>query len=375
MMSLSIDSFFETMLSFFPSVKNEYEKHMEEYRERLDTVVVEDIFMPEVLRVLDNDWNKELLEKLFTYFEEVVRSDNEELVNILSITVLEILGNDRGILRKARKYMKPQTYKLQIEADKDLGRGVFDSNNIKAIITDLDRTLLRTDKSLSEYTVSVLKKCKERGIKVMAATARPERAVTEFDAAIGFDAMTVMNGAKVMVGDKVMTYGIPDELAEEMLAKVCERKEFLFSVETGEILYAGEHIAEFEYTLHTGFPKLPAGETAYKILVSGEGAAEFVKENLPDGLHCTVANGYLVQIMSKDANKRNGVQVMLDAFGIAPSEAVYLGDDQDDAESMQFCGLGVAVENAIPEVKAVVDDIAESNDADGVARWIEKHLL
>jgi len=247
--------------------------------------------------------------------------------------------------------------------------------NIKAIITDLDRTLLRTDKSLSAYTVSVLRECKAGGIKVMAATARPERTITDYDAAIGFDAVTVMNGAKVMVGDKVLTYGIPDKLAEEMLAKVCGQKEFLFSVETGEILYAGEHISEFEYTLHTEFPKLPEGETAYKILVSGEGAAEFVKENLTKGLHCTVANGYLVQIMSKDANKRNGVKVMLNAFGIAPEEAVYFGDDQDDAESMQLCGLGVAVENAIPEVKAVADEVAAGNDEDGVAKWIESYVL
>ena len=100
-----------------------------------------------------------------------------------------------------------------------------------------------------------------------------------------------------------------------------------------------------------------------------------VQENLPEGLHCTVANGYLVQIMSKDANKRNGVRVMLDAFGIKPEEAVYFGDDYDDAESMQLCGIGVAVENAIPEVKAVADEIAKSNDADGVARWIESHIL
>ena len=246
---------------------------------------------------------------------------------------------------------------------------------VKAIITDLDRTLLRTDKSLSTYTVSVLKECKARGIKVMAATARPERTITDFNAAIGFDAVTVMNGAKVMVGDNVLTYGIPDGLAEEMLAKVCGRKEFLFSVETGEILYARDHIPEFEYTLHTEFPKLPAGETAYKILVSGEGAAEFIKENLSEGLHCTVANGYLVQIMSQDAKKKNGVRVMLDAFGISPEEAVYFGDDFDDAESMRLCGLGVAVDNAIPEVKAVADEIAESNDADGVAKWIETHLL
>jgi len=43
---------------------------------------------------------------------------------------------------------------------------------MKAIITDLDRTLLRTDKSISEYTYAVLKKCRDRGILLMAATAR-----------------------------------------------------------------------------------------------------------------------------------------------------------------------------------------------------------
>ncbi len=246
---------------------------------------------------------------------------------------------------------------------------------IKAIIVDLDRTLLRTDKSLSPYTISVLKECKARGIKVMAATARPERSITEYDKAIDFDAVTVMNGAKVMVGDKVITYGIPEELAEEMLAKVCERKGLLFSVETGEILYARDHIPEFEYTRHTEFPKLPTGETAYKILVSGDGAAEFVKEHLSEGLHCTVANGYLVQVMSKDAKKKNGVEVMLNAFGFSAEEAVYFGDDYDDMESMQFCGTGVAVNNAIPEVKAIADEIAGSNDEDGVARWMETRIL
>ena len=247
--------------------------------------------------------------------------------------------------------------------------------SIKAIITDLDRTLLRTDKSLSAYTLSVLQRCKERGIKVMAATARPERSIVEYEDAIGFDAVTVMNGAKVKVGNQVMTYGISTERAEEMIAKVCERKEFLFSVETGDLLYARDHIPEFDYVLHTGFPKMPAGETAYKILVSGEGAAEFVREHLPENLHCTVANGYLVQIMSKDAKKRNGVEVMLDAFGISPEEAAYFGDDFDDIESIQLCGIGVAVDNAIREVKAVADEIAESNDEDGAARWIEEYLF
>jgi len=47
---------------------------------------------------------------------------------------------------------------------------------IKMIITDLDNTLLRSDKTISEYTIDVLKKCQSKGIKVAFATARSEQA-------------------------------------------------------------------------------------------------------------------------------------------------------------------------------------------------------
>ena len=47
---------------------------------------------------------------------------NENLLNIFSVTVLEVLGNDKEILKTAQTYMGKKTYELQLEADKDLGR-------------------------------------------------------------------------------------------------------------------------------------------------------------------------------------------------------------------------------------------------------------
>lgn len=66
---------------------------------------------------------------------------------------------------------------------------------------------------------------------------------------------------------------------------------------------------------------------------------------------------------------------MLDICGISASETVYFGDDYDDIEPIKMCGLGVAVANAINEVKAAADHITESNDDDGVAKFIEKMIL
>ena len=57
------------------------------------------------------------------------------------------------------------------------------------------------------------------------------------------------------------------------------------------------------------------------------------------------------------------------------SEIAVFGDDQNDVEMLKACGLGIAVANAIPEVKAVAYDFAISNEEDGVAAYIEQHFF
>jgi len=121
-MSKSTDNFFNKLLYFFPDVKREYNMNIEEYGERLDTIVIEDIFMPKIISLLCEDQNISLLNEIFEYFEEVLKSDNAYLVNIMKITILEVLGNDKVILAKAQKYMGAKTKEMQIEADRGIGR-------------------------------------------------------------------------------------------------------------------------------------------------------------------------------------------------------------------------------------------------------------
>lgn len=248
---------------------------------------------------------------------------------------------------------------------------------MKAIITDLDRTLLRTDKSVSEYTCAVLKKCRDRGMLIMAATARPERAILTYQRQVGFDAVTTLNGARIILSDKVMENGIAPHSAEDILKKVTAIPNVTLSMETGDGIYANVSIPEWNAIVFEGFPALPTESIIYKILLSSEGNTiqpEVEKALTPD-TYMTVAEGKLIQIMGTAATKWNGIKAMLKAVGIDESEAVYFGDDNDDIEPIKNCGTGVAVSNAIPEVLAIADFVTESNDMDGVARYIEKNLL
>ncbi|MDE6642144.1 MAG: HAD family hydrolase [Acetatifactor sp.] len=248
---------------------------------------------------------------------------------------------------------------------------------MKVIITDLDRTLLRTDKSVSEYTCAVLKKCRDSGILLMAATARPERAILTYQRQIGFDAVTTLNGARIIFPGGVMENGIALRSAEDILKKVTAIPNVTLSMETGDGIYANVSIPEWNAIVFEGFPALPTESIIYKILLSSADNTiqpEVEKALTPD-TYMTVAEGKLIQIMSTASTKWNGIEVMLKAAGIDKSEAVYFGDDNDDIEPIRNCGVGVAVSNAIREVLDIADFVTESNDMDGVARYIEKNLL
>lgn len=250
---------------------------------------------------------------------------------------------------------------------------------MKAIITDLDRTLLHTDKSISDYTIGVFRKCRERGIRIMAASARPLRDLREFQKQITFDAVTATNGAVIELpqADGLSEYGIRRESGEEILSRLLRFPDVFLSIETSGGLYSNRDIPEWKPVVYTDFPKLPDGVVLYKILASS-GRRELydgIGGILTDDVYHTVANGELVQIMSVDATKWNGVRQMLDSFGISPEEAVYFGDDNDDIEPIKNCGTGVAVSNAIPAVLEAARRITDSNDEDGVARFIERYIL
>jgi len=247
--------------------------------------------------------------------------------------------------------------------------------SIKAIVVDLDRTLLRTDKSLSPYTISTLRECKSRGIRIMVATARPLRTTVQFDRVVGFDAMTVSNGARVLCGKQRIEYGIRTESAHRVLQTLLGQKELKITLETGDCAYSNMPIEDYETILSNDLCKIAEREGALKILAHVDGGLNAISSHLPDDLYFTVAHGYLLQIMSREATKWNGIQTMLKRSNLSAEEAVYFGDDQDDIEPLRHCGIGVSVANGIDEAKAAADYVTGSNDEDGVAKFIQRILL
>lgn len=184
---------------------------------------------------------------------------------------------------------------------------------MKAIITDLDRTLLHTDKSVSEYTVDILKKCHEKGILIMVATASPLRDVWIYNDLIGFDAITATNGAVVSLSQNITEFGVSCESGETILSKILIFPDVFLSIETSKGLYSNRDIPIWKPVVYDKFPKLPENIVLYKILASSENKLlyEGIRSALTDDVYYTIAKNELIQIMSSEATKWNGIKHML----------------------------------------------------------------
>ncbi|MDD4543078.1 MAG: HAD family hydrolase [Clostridia bacterium] len=253
--------------------------------------------------------------------------------------------------------------------------------NIKAIVLDLDRTLLKSDKTISDFTLSVLERCHEQGIKVIIASARPIRAIWEYDKLLNPDAIIWHNGAAVYIeGENKYKERISIDDTKNILSNIAKiYPESTLSVEIDDVLYANFDVSvhwENTSAKQTDFTDLP-DVASYKIIVgvSSMEQIEKIKDILPDGVYIEMSDKKLGLMMHKDATKLKGIKKALDYYSIELSDTVSFGDDYGDIDMLRACGIGVAVENALPIVKEAADYITETNDDDGVAKWINVHVL
>ena len=247
-------------------------------------------------------------------------------------------------------------------------------NEIKMVVTDLDGTYLKNDKTVSEYTKRVTETLRKRGIPFVIATARPIRAV-----AVDYDAGIFHNGAVLLnASGKVLSIGVerPGAVISRILR---ENPDCHIAAEAGDRLYANfdaERIwrgADYLYT--SDFIEIGCAE-ADKIIIETdglEGMSRFQKY-LSEDLYLQLSENTVAMIMNRRATKMNGIRRLAREYGIETSEVAAFGDDYNDMEMLEGCGMGVAVDNALKAVKAVADERCESNENDGVARWLAANI-
>ncbi len=243
---------------------------------------------------------------------------------------------------------------------------------IRLVATDLDGTLLRHDKSVSERNRRALARAQENGILVVLVTGRPPRVVRRMAREAGISGLAVcLNGAVVydLDHDRVisctgMERSVISGLLKELRAELQEVS-FSFELESGQL-------NEPEYLDACSQSSQPVGKLIVRCPhTESEELATVVQEIVRERARVHYSGAPFAELSAPVVDKAWAVESLCRTHGLEPSQVVVFGDMPNDLPLLQWAGYSVAVANAHPKVLAVADDVTLSNDEAGVAVWLE----
>lgn len=272
----------------------------------------------------------------------------------------------------------------------ELAEIAFKLRSPKMILTDLDHTLLRSDGTISEHTLDVLGKLREKGTKLAIATARYWIGAEKYIRILAPDYEITTDGTLIHAGENrseeamngrgdncIYSSSFSEEETNAIVSGILfYEKDAEITVASGKTVYwNSEHIAESE-RLHKAVYcdySEPLTCRANKIAAYLDDEETAVKIASKTGAKLIRYRGEnMYAFLPKDGGKKQAIEALSKESGISLHEMVAFGDDINDVDMLTLCGMGVAVSNAIPEVRSIANHVTSSNDEDGVAKWLEE---
>lgn len=244
------------------------------------------------------------------------------------------------------------------------------------IALDLDDTLLRSDGTLSPRTLRALQQWSAAGHHLVIATGRPPRSIGGSlpEELHGIPWITY-NGAEVYVdGERVYDNLLSVETTRSITTMVFEiLPDCALGLEIDDMLYLNRPIRRTSPYVIADLMEV-AVRPAAKILFFHQDFDRVLPlvDALPPAARAMLSVKYdLVQILAAGADKAEALRFLAQELGLGMQRVIAFGDDVNDVDMVRESGVGVAVANAVDEVKAVADHITLSNDEDGVAVLLE----
>lgn len=274
-------------------------------------------------------------------------------------------------------------------------------SDIKIIALDLDGTLYRDDKTISDGNLQALKEAADRGIFVVPTTGRVFKRLSKElyrIPALRFIIMT--NGASIIdlqSGEYIYYDLMPMKKVHQLLEEF-EQFDLMPEASVDGRVIVEQQFASPERLLEYGMPEgyleavlesnVPVSSlkeyfktdhrvekinVMFRSLDERQRAKDYFDRD-PE-LKVTSSMKHNLEINIATANKGRGLEVLAGKLGLTKDNVMACGDGLNDVDMIRYAGLGVAMANAIPEVKEVANYITLTNEEDGVAAAIRKFCL
>jgi len=264
----------------------------------------------------------------------------------------------------------------------------------KLIASDMDGTLVNDESKLTERTKAAIIKAVDAGVIFVAATGRPFINTDIVNELYDKDMpCIVFNGSAAYMGkSKKLLFErfLDHELAAEAF-EIGQQKGVAQIMWTGSRLWANRRCdATSQYeALCKGLTMTIVKDLAtIKDEVEGVSKVLWIdhpdnikkmsvemKAHFGDKLNCFSSMSHFLEFVSTKASKGLALEEIGRLYGIDRNDMIAVGDAYNDVCMLEYAGLGVAVDNAPDDIKAICDHVTLSNNDDGVAEVIERFIL
>lgn len=262
----------------------------------------------------------------------------------------------------------------------------------RAIALDLDGTLTNHDKEVTPITRQALMRAQKDGAHIILASGRPTYGIAPIADHLEIDKY---NGYVLSYnGGKIVNWQTKEELYSNHLPNNVIPILYNYAKENGYALlgYAGKEIItempDNKYVKEESrinkmeirkvdnlLESLESNPT--KLLMTGDAslmikAEEELAEIVGNRMDVFRSAPFFIELVPKGIDKAQSLNRLLELIGLSTNDMIAFGDGYNDLSMLKLAGVGVAMANAVPEVRAEADFITKSNEEDGVAFAIEK---
>ena len=261
-------------------------------------------------------------------------------------------------------------------------------------VSDLDSTLLKSNATLSDFTVNTINNLSKRGLLFSFATARSAKTATAVTKGLlGNTPIIVYTGTFIAdrnTTDIMVANTMTDTEVQTVRKAVGEfgYVPIVYSLVEGveRFMYDPEIISESvrdfiktregdsrSLAVGGGFDNAVKGDIFYFTFMEPKEKILPVYEFLRDKCNClfqpdNYTDNWFLEVMPKGATKAKGVLRLKEMTGA--DRLVVFGDGYNDMEMFRVADEAYAVENAVDELKSMATAVIGSCDDDGVARWL-----
>lgn len=260
----------------------------------------------------------------------------------------------------------------------------------RAVISDLDGTLLNGDHRLGELTISILEQLAENGVEIFLATGRSFADVKHIISKVNIQHATLVtsNGARAtdLNGKQFTQHHIPSELALEIMQNTpFDPNAVCLNSYQGEQWFINKDIEQLKkYHQDSGFMyevvdfKQHHGEQTEKIFYIAKEPADllpieqFIQTHYGDKLQTTYSTPQCFEMMLRGVNKANTLAELIAMRGYSMADCIAFGDGMNDVEMLAQVGKGCVMGNADPRLKQALpnNEVIGVNQDEAVARFL-----